>query len=71
LAWPALPNVPEIEDTFTILRKTSRPSSFSFFAGSRRCGAAARSTRKGTTLWMSSIRWNCSSDILCSGASIV
>ena len=27
---------------FTILRKTSWPSSFSFLAGSRRCGAAAR-----------------------------
>ena len=56
---------------FTILRKTSLPSSFSFFAGSRRCGAAARSTRNGTTLWMSIIAWNCSSDILWIGPSQV
>jgi hypothetical protein len=34
--------VPEIDETLTILRKTSRPSSRSFLAGSRRCGAAAR-----------------------------
>ena len=63
--------VPEIDDTLTILRKTSRPSSRSTFAGSRRCGAAARMTRNGTIVWMSSIRWNASSDILWIGASIV
>ena len=30
--------MPEVEETLTILRKTSLPSSFSFLAGSRRCG---------------------------------
>jgi hypothetical protein len=63
--------VPEIEETLTILRKTSSPRSRSALAGSRRCGAAARMTRKGTTVWMSSIFWNASSDILWIGASIV
>ena len=47
------------------------PSSRSFLAGSRRCGAAARMTRKGTIVWMSSIAWKCSSVILWTGASIV
>ena len=51
--------------TFTTLRNTSRPSSRSFFAGSRRCGAAARRTLKGTTVWISSIARNCSSLIVC------
>ena len=63
--------MPEIEETLTILRKTSLPSSRSFLAGSRRCGAAARITRNGTIVWMSSIRWNHSSVILWIGASSV
>ena len=32
--------MPEIDETLTILRKTSTPSSRSCLAGSRRCGAA-------------------------------
>src|ERR1700683_3074193 len=52
----------------TILRKTSLPSSRSIFAGSRRYGAAARITRKGTTVWVLSIAWKWSADILCTGA---
>ena len=71
MAWPALPIVPEIEETLTILRNTSRPSSRSFLAGSRMCGATARNMRKGTTRWMSSIAWNQSSLILWIGASSV
>ena len=50
--------------TLTILRKTSLPSSRSALAGSRMCGATARIIRNGTTVWMSSIAWNCSSVIL-------
>ena len=71
MAWPALPIVPEIEDTLTILRNTSRPSSRSTLAGSRIWGATARHMRKGTTVWMSSIFWNQSSLILWIGASSV
>src|SRR3954471_18705302 len=63
--------VPETEETLTTLRKTSTPCSRSCLAGSRRCGAAARITRNGTTVWMSSIRWYASSVILWIGASIV
>ncbi len=63
--------MPEIEETLTILRNTSRPSSFSFLAGSRMWGATARHIRKGTIVWMSSMRWNHSSLILWIGASSV
>ena len=61
MAWPALPIVPETEEMLTILRKTSLPSACSALAASRQCGAIARITRNGTTVWMSSIAWNCSS----------
>ena len=63
--------MPEIDETLTILRNTSRPSSRSFLAGSRMWGATARHIRKGTIVWMSSIFWNQSSLILWIGASSV
>ncbi len=47
-----------------ILRNTSRPSPNSALAASRHDGAIARTMRKGTMVWMSSIAWNCSSVIL-------
>src|SRR3954454_25187430 len=50
--------VPETDETLTILRNTSRPSSRSRLAGSRRCGAAARMRRDGATRGMASLRWN-------------
>ena len=52
------------EEVLMILRKTSLPSARSAFAASRHAGASARATRKGTTVWMSIIAWNCSSVIL-------
>ena len=66
-----MPIVPEIEETLTILRKTSTPSSRSRLAGSRMCGAAARMIRNGTIVWMSSILWNASSVIVWTTPSIV
>ena len=54
-----------------ILRNTSCPASRSAFAGSRMCGATARTMRNGTTVWMSSIAWNCSSLILWAAPSQV
>ena len=56
---------------FTILRNTSSPRSRSSLAGSRMCGATARIIRNGTTVWMSSIAWNCSSVILWTAPSQV
>ena len=56
---------------FTILRNTSSPRSRSSLAGSRMCGATARIILNGTTVWMSSIAWNCSSVILWTAPSQV
>ena len=63
--------VPEIEEMFTILRNTSLPSPISALAASLQVGAIARISRKGTTVWMSSIAWNCSSVIRCTTPSHV